>query len=212
MKKTPYILLMMFLAFGFQSVLAQKKPTAPKRKLRTIIPKIPVPKIEAENWQPFEAGEDNLRILFPKEPTTSKTNYTEFGRYNVDSTVIQAYINTDYYMVEVRKYPAGTLADRTDLAESYGEWLKTFILARVKIINEKSVGFNQYKMVEFVYQQSGSEVLVHRAMVAGDHLYQLIVQYEIKKGETLEQSIEKNRPKIDKFFLSFELTGEEFTS
>jgi len=195
------------------SLAAQKKPKTPVRRTgRTLVKSIAPPKIETENWQEFESNELSLKLIFPKEPTLSENSYVEFGRFQVKSSIIQSYINTDYYLVEVRQYPADALPERDDLGESYGGWLKKYVLSRATIISEKTVNFGKYKLVEFVYQQSPNEVLIHRALVVGQTLYQIMVQLEIKKPDTLEQTIEKNRGKIDKFFLSFELTEAGFAS
>jgi hypothetical protein len=207
------ITLILIFLLGAGAAAAQKKIKTPvKRGARTPVKMISQPKIEVESWQEFESTDLKLRLIFPKAPTISENNYVEFGRFDVKSSIIQSFINTDFYMVEVREYPKDALADRNDLGESYGGWLKDYILSRVKITSEKTVSFGQYKLVEFVYQQSPNEVTIHRAFVVGQKLYQIIVQFEVKKPETLEQTIEKNKPKIDKFFLSFELTENEFTS
>ncbi len=191
---------------------AQKKPKTTVKRVtgRTAIRT--APKVEVENWKVFEFADLNLKLIFPKEPTLSVKINDEAGEFRVKSSVIQSYINTDYYMVEVREYPEGIIPDGTNMGESYGGWLKTFILSRTKIKSERTFDFNRYRMVEFVYQQIDNEVLIHRAMVVGNKLYQIILQFEIKKPDTFEQTIEKNKGKIDKFFLSFELTEDRFIS
>jgi len=213
MKKFPYIFGILVCLTIISPVFAQKKGKTPVRnKGRTAVQSVSQPKIEVESWKEFESAGSKLKLIFPKEPTVSESQYVEFGRFEVKSVVFQSFINTDFYMVEVREYPKDVLPERNDLGESYGEWLKRFILFKVKIISEKTVNFGQYKLVEFVYQQTANEVLIHRALVVGQNLYQIIVQFEIKKPDTIEQTLEKNKSKIDKFFLSFELTGNEFTS
>ena len=212
MKKTSLIAMILILLAGFSSVAAQKKSKTPvKRPYRTIIKPVPKPKIEVENWKEFESADLKLKLIFPKEPTVSVNSYNEAG-VKVKSSIIQSFINTDYYLVEVREYPPNELPDREDLIESYGSWMKTFILRDVNVISDKSFDFGQFKMVEFVYQQTANEVVIHRSMVVGQKLYQIIIQFEIKKPDTLEQTIEKNKSKTDKFFLSFELTDEQFIS
>lgn len=212
MKKFSYVTIILIFLAGI-TVSAQKRTKPAVRTAgRTPVKSFSRPKIEVENWKEFKSDALNLRLMFPKEPTVSENKTPEYGRLDVKSTIIQSYINTDFYMVEVREYAEGTLPDRSDLGERYALWLKTYILSRVKILSEKTVEYGQYKQVEFVYQQMPNEVLIHRAFVVGQKLYQIIVQFEVKKPETLEQTIEKNRSKIDKFFLSFELTETEFTS
>lgn len=209
-KKISLLVLILTLTAGLFEASAQKRPkpgrTGAIGKVRAV-----VKKVEVEDWKEFESKELNLKIILPKPPTVS-VNTNTFEGNGVKSFVIQSYINTDYYMVEVREYPAGIIPNRTDMGENYGAWLKRFILSRVTVISEKTFDYNQYRMVEFVYQQIGSEILIHRAMVVGDRLYQFIVQFEVKKPETVEQTIQKNKGKLDKFFLSFEITGEEFVS
>lgn len=211
-KKISLFALLLTLSFCCPEVPAQKS----KRKTavrRPVLGKFKpyVKKVEVEDWKEFESKELNLKMVLPKPPTVS-VNTNTFEGNGVKSSVIQSYINTDYYMVEVREYPAGIIPNRTDMGENYGQWLKRFILSRVTVISEKSFDYNQFKMVEFVYQQIEGEVLIHRAMVVGDRLYQFIVQFEVKKPDTVEQTIQKNKAKFDKFFLSFEITGDEFIS
>jgi hypothetical protein len=167
-----------------------------------------VPPFESEKWEEFAGDDLALRLAFPKTPTVTVNNYQEAGAA-VKSSIVQSYINQVYYMVEVREYPENFLPERNDLGTEYGQWLKRFILSGNTIVAEKTVDFGQFKLVEFIYQQSGSEVVIHRALVAGRKLYQVIVQLEIKKNETIDETIAKNREKIDRFFLSFEITDGE---
>jgi hypothetical protein len=212
MNKITLITVVFIILSGTSITDAQKKSKTTVKRVtgRTAIRT--APKVEVENWKVFESADLNLKLIFPKEPTLSVRNLVEAGEFKVKSSVVQSYINTDYYMVEVREYPEGIIPDGTNLGENYGAWLKTFILSRTNIKSERTFEFNQYKMVEFVYQQIDNEVLIHRAMVVGNKLYQIILQFEIKKPETIEQTIEKNKGKIDKFFLSFELTDDRFIS
>jgi hypothetical protein len=213
MKQISFIFIILILLVGFSSVPAQKKskPVVRGGKYGRLTKSVTKPKVEVENWKEFESTDLKLKLIFPKEPTESVNNFNDVG-VKVKSSVIQSFINTDYYMVEVREYPPNALPERDDLIESYGAWMKTFILRDVKVISDKTFDFGQFKVVEFVYQQTANDVLIHRSMVVGQKLYQIIIQFEIKKPDTLEQTIEKNKSKIDKFFLSFELTDEQFVS
>jgi hypothetical protein len=213
MKKISLITIFLILLAGFNSVPAQKKSKTIVKggNYGRIMKSVTKPKVEVENWKEFESTDLKLKLIFPKEPTESVNSFNEAG-VKVKSSVIQSFINTDYYMVEVREYPPNALPERADLIQSYGAWMKTFILRDVKVISDKAFDFGQFKMVEFVYQQTANEVLIHRSMVVGQKLYQIIIQFEIKKPDTLEQTFEKNKSKIDKFFLSFELTDEQFIS
>jgi len=211
MKYISHLAVISIFLSGAALAVAQKKTKTPVKRVtgRTISRSVPV--VEVENWKEFDSKELNLKLIFPKEPTISIVNKEELG-VEVKSTIIQSYINTDYYLVEVREYPEGIIPDGTDLGESYGDWLKTFILSRIKIKSERAFDYGQYRMVEFVYQQIDGEVLIHRALVVGNKLYQIILQFEIKNPDTLDQTIEKNKGRIDKFFLSFELNDEQFIS
>jgi hypothetical protein len=212
-KKISLTLFILILASTSIAVPAQKKSkTSGKRPTFRTLTKPTVKKVEVENWKEYEFKDLTLKLVLPKEPTVSVSNNTEGRQVKVKASVIQSYINTDYYMVNVREYPPGIIPDRTDMGASYGFWLKTYVLSRVSIISEKSFDYNRYKMIEFVYQQMENELIVHRVMVVGDKLYQFIVQFEVKKPDTIEQTIQKNKSKLDKFFLSFELTDEEFVS
>lgn len=200
------------LTAGWIEVSAQKKPKPSGKRptVRTFKPV--VKKIEVEDWKAFESIDLNLKLIFPKAPIVAVSDVVEGGTVKVKSSVIQSYINSDFYLVNVREYPPGIIPDRTDLGESFGLWLKTFILFDVNVISEKNFDFGRYKTVEFVYQQSETDVLVHRSLVVGNRLYQIIVQFDVKTPDTVEQTIQKNKAKLDKFFLSFEITGDEFIS
>ncbi len=199
--------------FAQTTAFGQKKKPKPGVKRPTVRSYKPVvKKVEVEDWKEFESTDLNLKLIFPKVPTVAVSDVTEGGRIKVKSSVIQSYINSDFYLVNVREYPPGIIPDRTDLGEGFGLWLKTFVLFDVKVISQKTFDVGRYKTVEFVYQQSETDVLVHRSLIVGNRLYQVIVQYEVKKPETVEQTIQRNKAKLDKFFLSFEITGDEFIS
>ncbi|HEY0457945.1 MAG TPA: hypothetical protein VGC97_02265 [Pyrinomonadaceae bacterium] len=214
MKKSSMLTIILILLSCSTFIAAQQKTKAPVKRVsgRNLIKPIPKPKVEVENWKEFEFKDLNLKLIFPKEPTVTVSNYSETSRVKVISSVIQSIINTDYYMVEVREYPAGVLPNRTDLGESYGAWLRNYVLSGVNVVGENTFNFGAYKMVEFVYQQTPNDVLIHRTMVVGTKLYQIIIQFEVRNAETFEQVIAKNKSKIDKFFLSLELTEEQFIS
>ena len=211
MKKISYLIFILLVLTGAIGCLGQKKSKVKTRmvgRTQTVFK----PKIEVEDWKEFESEELKLKVLFPKPPTISKNEFVEGGVRQVKSTTVQSFVNSDFYMIEVREYPAGTIPEINNAGENYGAWLRRFVLARVDVKKEKIVNFGKYKMVEFVYQQSPGEVTIHYALVVGQKLYQMIVQLEVKKPDTLEQTIEKYESKIDKFFLSFEITEDQFES
>jgi hypothetical protein len=211
MKKISYLTLILIFLAGAIGCLGQKKSKVKTRmvgRVQTVFK----PKIEVEDWKEFESEDLKLKVLFPKPPTVNKNEFVEGGIRQVKSTIVQSFINSDFYMIEVREYPAGTIPESTSAGENYGAWLKRFVLARVDVKKEKIVNFGKYKMVEFVYQQSSGEVTIHYTLVIGQKLYQMIVQLEVKKPNTLEQTIEKYKSKIEKFFLSFEISEEQFES
>jgi len=207
MKKISLLIFLTILLFGSPNVFGQKtsKPVV-KRKIRTLVKPIPKAKVEIENWKVFDEKDLKLKIAFPKNPTMTVSNTVLGEPEAVKSSIVQAYVNGNFYMVEVREYPENFLPDRLDLGAEYGSWLKTFILSRNKIISEKNYDYEFYKIVEFVYQQTETDVLIHRAVVVGKNLYQMIIQIEIKKNDNLEQVIAKNNEKIKKFLDSFEIT------
>jgi hypothetical protein len=109
-------------------------------------------------------------------------------------------------MIEVREYREDVLPDKLDLAANYADWMKTFVLPDNKIISEKTYNYEFYKIVEFVYQQTQNDVLIHRSLVVGKNLYQMIIQLEIKKSENLERALSNNNEQVKRFFDSFEIT------
>lgn len=204
MKKI-FILIILLPLIGSITVFGQKKSTkSAKRKLRLIIKPIPEPKIETEDWKQFESAGLKFRVNLPKEPTITETEIDE-GLTKAKSTIHQSYVNQIYYMLEVREYPEGFLPDRNDLSLNYGEWMKVFVLGRVKVHNERVFDFGGNLAVEFVYQQTKNDLLIHRSYVVGQKLFQQIIQLEIKKSDNLEQTVEKNKEKINKFLDSFTL-------
>ena len=204
-----FTLLFLFIIFllGSSEITAQKKSRPTGRKIRSIVKPAPKPKIETEDWKEFDAKDLAIKVVFPKTPTVTKSEYAEFEEVDVKSSTLQSYVNGVFYMVEAREYPKNFLPDRYDLGADYGSWLKQYILFRNKILSEKTFSFELYKIVEFTYQQMSNDVVIHRAVVIGDNLYQLIVQIEIKKPDNLEQTIEKNKEKIGRFFDSFVITN-----
>ena len=206
MKKISILIFAFTLACCSIDVFAQKSRTAPAKKYRTIIKLPPKPKVEVENWKIFESKELKLKMSFPKEPTISVADEVPYESEALKSSIAQTYINGNFYMVEVREYPENLLPDKLDLSKNYGEWMKIFILPKTKIISEKTFDYEFYRIVEFTYQQTETDVLVHRALVVGKNLYQIIVQLEIKKPTGIEETRAKNEEKIKKFFDSFEIT------
>lgn len=175
--------------------------------MRLIVKPIPKPKIETESWNEFDSKELNLKALFPKKPSLTKNAFEE-DTVNVKLTVVQTHINQILYIVEVREYAKNFLPNRIDLGEYYGEWLRDIILDENKVLNQRTFDFIGYKVIEFVYQQTENDVLIHRAIVVGQNLYQQILQLEINKPDNWEQAIKKNKEKIEKFFDSFVITAD----
>ena len=199
------MLTILILLIGITNAVAQKRANkSPKRKLRLITKPIPEPKIETEDWNQFQSVELKFKMVFPKEPTKT-VNEIDDGLTKAKSTVYQSYINQIYYMVEVRKYPKNFLPDRDDWSLTYGEWMKEYVLEGVNVHNERVFDFGGNLAVEFVYQQTKNDLLIHRACVVGQNLYQQIIQLEIKKNDNLEQTIEKNKEKINRFLDSFHI-------
>ncbi len=213
MKKISILSLLVILTFCSINAFGQKgsKPVA-KKRLRTLVQPLPKAKIEIENWKVFEGKDLHLKMSFPKEPTVTVTDKVSYESAAVNSAIVQTYINGTFYMVEVREYPENLLPDRVDLSKSYGNWMKTFILNDIKLIGEKTYDYEIYKVVEFTYQQTETDVLIHRAVVIGKNLYQMIVQLEIKKPDNREQAIAKNAERIKMFFDSFEITEKSFNN
>lgn len=212
MKTIAIITFIASIALFSTNSFAQRKsaPSKTNKKLRLIIKPLPKTKIEIEDWKEHENRELKLTLQFPKSPTVTTNKYFD-GEADVESTVLNAYVNRVYYSLEVRKYPDGFLPDRIDLGAAYGGWLRDYVLFDVKVINERVFDFGGYKTVEFVYQQTENDLLIHRALVVGQNLYQLILQLEIKDKNGFEETLLKNREKIDKFFNSFALTEEKIT-
>lgn len=208
MKKI-FTLIILFPLISLITVNGQRKATkTPKRKLRVIVKPIPEPKIETENWKQFESAALKFRVNLPKEPTITETEIDEVLT-KAKSTTHHSYINQIYYMLEVREYPEGFLLDRNDLSLNYGEWMKTYVLDGIKVHSERVFDFGDHLAVEFVYQQTKNDLLIHRSFVVGQKLFQQIIQLEIKKSDNLEQTIEKNKEKINKFLDSFTLIEEQ---
>jgi len=206
MKRLSIILLLLLICVA-PGILAQKtKSKTTKRKvIRTVTVQVPKEKPEEENWQENDFKNLKIKLSFPKVPATTEIKRFEGGVLEVKSSIIQTYLNGNYYMIEVREYPKSFLPKRSDLGESYANWLKTYLLPKIAIVSEKSIDYGQYKGVEFVYTQTNKEVIVHRVFVVGDKLYQLLVQVKTVDAETVKQALEKNKDKIQKFLDSFEL-------
>lgn len=204
MKKI-FIILLLFPVISVLTVNGQRKSAnSAKRKLRIITKPLPKPKVETENWKEFVSPVLKFRINLPKEPTITEIEIEE-DSVKAKSTIHQTYINQIYYLVEVREYPNGFLPDRNDLSLNYGIWMKDYVLDGIKVHNERVFDFGGNLAVEFIYQQTNNDLLIHRAYVVGQKLIQQIIQLEIKKPDNLEQTIEKNKTKINKFLDSFSL-------
>lgn len=211
MKRFIFINLIAILLICSTNVLGQTKSTTePKRKLRLIVKPTPKPKVEAEIWKEFQSKEISIKASFPKTPTVTKNAYND-GLVDVKSTVIQAYLNQNFYMVEVREYPPNFLPKDENWTETFGEWFRNYILEGNKVYQEGIFDFGNHKVAEFVYQQTEKDILAHRALVIGQKLYQQIIQLEIKNSDSLQQTIEKNKEKIDKFFGSLVISEEIVT-
>jgi hypothetical protein len=111
-------------------------------------------------------------------------------------------------LIEVRIYPKSFLPNQTDLAEGYGDWLKTYILKNVKIRSERTFVYRKFAAVEFTYQQNPKELIIHRSIVVNQRLFQILLQLDLKSGETAEKALESNKERITKFFDSFMFTEE----
>lgn len=193
----------------FICVDAQKKKSSKLvRKKAAIAQSVSIP-VETENWKQFVSEELGIACDFPKQPFKETIFRDEFG-IQVKSSSVQIYINKNYYLIEVREYPKLFLPKASDLAEGYGEWLKTYILRNVKIRSERTFVFQKYSAVEFIYQQNPRELIIHRSIVVNQKLFQILFQLEFKKGEKVEQVLENNKERITKFFDSFKFT-EEFS-
>lgn len=202
-----------FILLPVISVSAQTKSKTKKKIVTLVLPTSP-PKIEEEVWREFSDGESQLRVFFPKAPdVTIKGEYEHVGAEKLPCEVrtMAAYINANFYLVNIRRYPQGFLAKRDDLAQNFGAWLKAYILRGVEVKSETLRSYGRYKMVEFVYQQTSGEVVLHRAVVIGDRLYQLMLQLNVPKSLTPEQAIEKNHDRIGRFFDSFQVIEETVT-
>lgn len=190
-----------------ETVFSQRKS---KRPVKTVGKpyKTVKPKIEAELWKEFDAEDLKIKVSFPKDPTRSAGIMAELDPEVLKSSIIQTFINGNFYMVEVREYPKNFLPQRNDLGANYGIWLKEYIFTDNKMLSEKIFDLGSIKAVEFIYQETDRDVLIHRAFVFDQKLIQMIMQMELKKTETREQLIEKNKEKIGKFFDSFEISEQ----
>ena len=190
----------------------QKRPKTAPRKIitATTIPGA-TSKPEEEHWSEFVRTDSALIVSFPKAPEVVIGNdieYTSQMLVRFEMITLQAYINQTFYMVNIRKYPKNFLGKRTDLAENFGGYLRDYILKGIEIMSETDFSYGRYKMVEFVYRPPSGELVIHRAVVIGDRLFQLLVQMDKDKSLTPFKMIEKNNVKIKKFFDSFRVTEE----
>lgn len=163
-------------------------------------------KYVAENWQDFQQDAFKLTVAFPKKPDVSAksdVDYTEQGFVPIQVTTVETYLNKTYYLVNVRSYPEGFLGKRTDLAANFGAWLKLGILRGIPVLGERQIAYDKYLMLEFLYRPSEREIVVHRCVVIGDRLYQMLIQFPIDPKITPEKAVENNASQIRRFFDSF---------
>ncbi len=165
------------------------------------------PKVEIENWQEFDSKTLKLKILFPKTPTISEKKLAEDG-IDLTSTSIQTDINDMFYLLEVSVFPKNTLPKRDDLGEVYATWIKTYVLSESKILSEKTINFGKTKGIEFIYQDTKTAVIIHRILIIGQKMFQMMIHLKITKPDTYQQTIDKNKERIDKFFDSLQLHEE----
>lgn len=191
-----------------ENTFAQRTRKTNRKPVRTNIPQNPQPKIETENWQEFDSKDLKLKLSFPKTPKIDTRKQFEMQTVEVTSTTVQTDINGNFYLLEVREYPKKLIPKRNDLGESYGEWLKQYILSGSRILEEKNVEFGNAKGVEFTYQDTSTAVILHRVFVVENRLFQLMVHLKVARGETYKQAIEKNTEKINKYFDSLQLYDE----
>lgn len=166
-------------------------------------------KAAQEDWQDFRNVEFSLTTSFPKKPDVSSRSdveLTEQGPVPIEITTIETYLNTTYYLVNVRSYPVGFLGKRTDLAANFGAWLEAGILRGVPILGARAIPFDKYLMLEFLYRPSVGELVVHRFVVIGDRLYQVLVQFPMDPKVSPEKAVETKAAQIKHFFDSFHVT------
>lgn len=187
------------------SAIAAAQKTKRKTIRTNVVQK---PKVEIENWQEFDSKTLKLKIFFPKTPKVSEQKLAEYG-IDVTSTSIQTDINGMFYLLEVSEFPKNTLPKRDDLGGVYGEFIKTYVLSGSKILSEKPIDFGKNRGVEFIYQDTKTAVIIHRILVIGQKLFQMMIHLTITKSDTYQQTIDKNKERIDKFFDSLQLHEEE---
>src|SRR5437868_4327342 len=125
------LLLTIFIAPGNIFGQKSKTKTAKRNVINTVTVIAPKQKTETENWQENDFKDLKIKLSFPKTPTRDENKIVEGdGVLQVKSTVIQSYINGNYYMIEIREYPKNFLPKRSNLGESYANWFKTYMLAR----------------------------------------------------------------------------------
>lgn len=191
-------------AAGQKRVSGTNKKTVLPKKWKTLLKPLPPKIVEIENWQEFSFEENDLKVSFPKKPESSRIETIELNTPVIIYTY-QSAINDSYYLINISQYPKGFLPRRSDLSESFGGWLKEFVLDQQSILGERYIDWDGYSGAEFSYRQGLDEIIIHRIFVIDQKLYQLMIHFKAKKGENLTETVNRNKTQIDKFFNSFTL-------
>lgn len=191
-------------AAGQKRVSKINKKTVLPKNWKTLLKPLPPKIVEIENWQEFSFEENDLKISFPKKPEANRLETIEFNTPVIIYTY-QSAINDSYYLINISQYPKGFLPKRSDLSENFGSWLKEFVLDQQSILGERYFDWDGYSGAEFSYRQGLDEIIIHRILVIDQKLYQLMIHLKAKKGESLTETINRNKTQIEKFFDSFTL-------
>ena len=189
-------------AAGQKKVSRNNKKAVLPKNLKLLVKPLPPKIIEIENWQEFSFEENDFKINFPKTPETNRLETKELDT-PVTLYTYQAAINDSYFLVNISQYPKDFLPRRNDLGEHFGSWLKEFILDEQSILGERYLDWDGYSGAEFVYRQGTDEIIIHRIYVIDQKLCQLMIHLKANKGETLPETVNRNKTQIDKFFDSF---------
>ncbi len=206
MKRLAIFLAALFALTATTDALSQAKKKPERQAPKTSKSVFAGEKYVAENWQDFQQDTFTLTVAFPKQPDVSSrsdVDYTEQGLVPIEITTVETYLNKTYYLVNVRSYPEGFLGKRTDLAANFGAWLKLGILRGISVLGERQVYYDKYLMLEFLYRPSDREIIVHRCVVIGDRLYQMLIQFPTDPKISPEKAVENNASQIRRFFDSF---------
>jgi hypothetical protein len=209
MKKASPLFLSLFIFAMLSATMAQKKTVAKpagKARPKGYVFKRPVPSpkvIVEENWQEFSAAGNKFKVSFPKFPEESQKQRLEYGT-SVNIFFYQTYVNGNFYLVNVFEYPKDFLPNRSDMDENYAAWMAQNIIKVDNVLGVKKIGYDRFTGYEFLYRQ-GPDLVLHRAIVVGMRLYQLVIYMEADDKEVNDKVLERNKEKIDKFFGSFKL-------